>query len=358
MTTRAFTLVELMIAIALGAVIAGMVVAAARMAADCVAAGNRLAVENQLIGAGVLTLCDELDSWQAYDDPDGAQPMRAAASDGRGLPFTPLAPSWSTARVVNPWDGGEMAWSAHNPRAWWRGCMAERAGGDPLAGFFGISGASIPLGDPAAAYAGYGTPTTAPPALSGAWQHDMARGLCDGLGFYGMIDYLPANAIFGWYTAPDGGTTPGGVPHWLISGSGFIKSAGALPAPQSIYNATYSDVFSIVPRNPRFAPGNADQVANAVRDCWVTWEGGGSLAVNVLDLIDRNESRELLMPLAPTTWPRVEARIHRTIHKAYFTNACTVVWTSPVTGATAELRFTGFGTTLRGARQSRGLDLP
>ncbi|HYE07568.1 MAG TPA: prepilin-type N-terminal cleavage/methylation domain-containing protein [Planctomycetota bacterium] len=349
MTERAFTLLELMIAIAIGAVIAGMVIAAARMASDCVTAGNRLAIENQLIGAGVLAACDEIDSWKAYDDPDGGQPLRAM-SGPRGLPFTPLAQTWAAAGVAAAWDGGESAWSMHNPRAWWRGCMAERAGSDPVNGFYGVSGASVPIGEPAPTYARYGTPPQPPPVLSGAWQHDMVRGLEPALGMYGLIDYLPANAIYGYYGAPNAWTTEGGVPHWM--------TVGALPAPQALYPATYNDVFSIVPRNPAAGTGGPADIATTVRARWQTWEGGGSLAANVRDLIDRNEHRDVLMPIAPAHWPRVSARIVRTIHKAYFTNACTVAWTSPLTGATSELRFTGFGTTLRGARQSRGLDGP
>ena len=108
------------------------------------------------------------------------------------------------------------------------------------------------------------------------------------------------------------------------------------------------------------ATADLTQLVNRNRYAWITWEGldPAGLQADVRDVFRKAESRSTLVPVGPTHWPMVTARLLRSVHKAYFTNLCTVAWVDPLTGESSELRFTGFGTTLRGARRSRGLDAP
>ena len=55
----------------------------------------------------------------------------------------------------------------------------------------------------------------------------------------------------------------------------------------------------------------------------------------------------------PAQWPKATVSMKRYITEARFVNLCSLRWTSPITGASAELNFTTFGTSLRGARQQR-----
>jgi hypothetical protein len=55
----------------------------------------------------------------------------------------------------------------------------------------------------------------------------------------------------------------------------------------------------------------------------------------------------------PAQWPKATVSMKRYVTESRFVNLCALRWTSPVTGASAELNFTTFGTSLRGARQQR-----
>jgi hypothetical protein len=55
----------------------------------------------------------------------------------------------------------------------------------------------------------------------------------------------------------------------------------------------------------------------------------------------------------PAQWPKATVSMKRYVREARFVNLCSLRWTSPITGTSAELNFTTFGTSLRGARQQR-----
>ena len=107
---RAFTLLELMIAISLGLVILLTAATAFRVASSCVVTSNRLATENTLMRAGFEIALEQLDFWTNLDDPNDAtrerlrlsgmnvtgQPWaqayaaQAPAPATLGLPFSPM----------------------------------------------------------------------------------------------------------------------------------------------------------------------------------------------------------------------------------------------------------------------------
>jgi hypothetical protein len=375
---RAFTLIEASIAVALGMVVAITLFAGLRVSLGCVSAADRMAVQNQLIAAAMLRLSDELDDWRSYDDPDDAtaQPLRVGLDyAGRGKPFSSFREVWRNAGLQHAWSDDDHAWSAAEGRSWWRGCMGERGGSGtewrtkpPRFGYYGISGASVRAGV-TPSYIGYGTPPQ-PTQDSGAWLYDQQKGLYLALGFYGMADYLPNNSIFGWYEDPIEPPrkhpipTAGGIPSYYLNNGGhgqeYNRVGAALRSPQSIYQATYNGIFAITAGNAVGASADLDTTIRFNRFAWGTWEGGSDdgIRLDMIDLFRRCEARPTMLALRPAHWPEVSARLMRTMHKAYFTNLCSVAWTDPITGASSTLRFTGFGTTLRGARRQRGLDAP
>ena len=104
----AFTLIELMLSVALGSMILFTAFAGFRVASQAVTAANRLSIENSLMRAGYFEAQRQVDYWTQYDDPDQpiAPTVGATAAqrhqtgtvvgggtkrngDIRGFPFTP-----------------------------------------------------------------------------------------------------------------------------------------------------------------------------------------------------------------------------------------------------------------------------
>lgn len=177
----AFTLIEMMIAVALGMLIVYTAVSGFRTAAQTITVANKLSLENSLLRSGYFEAQVQLDFWTNHDDPtkpDGERPLKSdSLSVGRitdwtgqgrdrGLPFTPMKTLqqrgiWPIAntvpRVVNgitlPGSGGAVGnsimprsqanvpvigweldrgwdpsyyWSPHDPRTWCRANLAEK----------------------------------------------------------------------------------------------------------------------------------------------------------------------------------------------------------------------------------------
>lgn len=102
-TRGAFTLLEMLVALAIGLMIALAAFSAVRVASQTMATANRLATENRMMRTGVTLALEELDYWLTFDDPtevanQGLRPRMDDAAPitdtGRqywqGLPFTPL----------------------------------------------------------------------------------------------------------------------------------------------------------------------------------------------------------------------------------------------------------------------------
>ena len=141
---RGFTLIELMISIALGLMIVYVATAGFRVASQSITMTNRLAIENDILRAGCLAANERLDFWADYDNPDGdasEQTLRGKDATG-GLPFTPMSLVFprqvDTSSPPNPelnrgWDPQEL-WSAADPRLWWHGNLAEKVGSEMALG--------------------------------------------------------------------------------------------------------------------------------------------------------------------------------------------------------------------------------
>jgi hypothetical protein len=178
----AFTLIEMMIAVALGSMIIMVAVSGFRTAAQTMTVASRLSLENSMMRAGYFEAQIQLDFWTNLDDPtkpDNERPLKSESlSIGqitdwtgrgreRGLPFTPMSalssrgiwpkgggnpraptpstlpdgakgnfilpraatqfsdPAWELDRGWDP----TFYWSPHDPRTWCRANMAEKERG-------------------------------------------------------------------------------------------------------------------------------------------------------------------------------------------------------------------------------------
>lgn len=103
MKPRGFTLIEMLIAISLGLIVAYIALAAVRMASRTVTAINRLTLENRLMRQGFLEALDEIDFWTRYDDPTD--------STHQGLRRTTIMPGMPAQAVF---DEGVGTYSPNN----------------------------------------------------------------------------------------------------------------------------------------------------------------------------------------------------------------------------------------------------
>jgi type II secretory pathway pseudopilin PulG len=196
--TRAFTLIELLIAITLGMLLVYTAVAGFRVASQSVSLCNRLSLENALIRAGFQEAHQQLDFWTNVDDPEDAarQRLRGTVTVGTGngvgrhlndigisptvgLPFTPMSAIFPANRPLKtgmptagsaiprfpsalgtpqapvlPLNGSggtwlasadsdvgfdpTYAWAPHDPRTWYRGNAIEKERGDDWDGYIGV----------------------------------------------------------------------------------------------------------------------------------------------------------------------------------------------------------------------------
>ncbi|HYE04379.1 MAG TPA: hypothetical protein VEL07_02555 [Planctomycetota bacterium] len=463
--TRAFSLIEALIAVALGMVIATAAWSALRVASQSMQSARRLAMTNELIAVGVQRAFAELDGWEAYDARFGAADGRrlrasstppVATGGGRpltlGLPFAPFArtvdgfaPTWPATAYGRGWQDDERLWavSADNELTWWTGNKAESQETDCRFGHYAIFGLSRLPAESAIAIDGgtsgavggwqprngggvYGVvdfgPEPTPPAANApvaayrheapGWLYNQIRGLGDALGWYGMIDYLPANAIVcyasrfqrmvgttNWSASPGDATDAAGRPIYMIKTFAKANAAWQFPdkpwfvlqsfspnwVPHGVDFLTSYSAYGLVPVN-----GNQrDRIAPAMTTDELTFHHRsvarmestdmpiGTWAANVSndflepgypdaadrvgspaldDFMRRTTSASTLVPLRPTHWPEVSVSVARYLRLCRFSTQLAVGWTDPVSGGRADLRFTALGTTLRGARRQRGLD--
>ncbi len=277
---RAFTLLELMIAVSLSIMVVYTAFAAFRTVGQSVTISRKLSLENGLLRAGFMAALNELDYWDLYDDrnaPDPtANPLRVV-----GKPFAPL--------TYDPSRG------EHDPKTWYRGLgFAEDATQTMKWGNYSLLSTS-----------GAGT---GPDAPIRTWYPNQIKTINQTLGSYGMISYLPSDAIYAWYTATN-------ATSFTLSGK-----------PRDIWDRT-SDP------NPTSNP---------------------PLSVNGGAYTDGAFSD--LLPQKPAHWPGLRVETRRYAVWSSFIDLCQVEVRSPITGESLRLSFWGVGTTLRGARQQRGLD--
>jgi hypothetical protein len=373
----AFTLIELMVAIPLGALIVYTAVAAFRVASQSITIVNRIATENEIMRCGFSIALNEVDFWQAYDDPfdTTSQKLRAvpiavknapAAAPVRGLPFTRfkdasgIYPQKSSGFAVlsesvledeTGWD--PCAWKANESRGWAWGNLRERVGGANERNFgrYDYYSAVSPR----------------------HWQQRQLEGLKNTLGYYGFYDYAPANTPYMAYDISDKNPENWCVsPEWCKS-NGVNDSftmvirptqcasdlasrtqcyAPVCPTPNedAIYATATSTYNSITPYEKNFSTVLISEADDGQSMAGMDLMKFQQLAVNAKNWLPADGR--------PAHWPSLKVSCTRYITGSRFVCLNRVRMSNAISGESVELTFTAFGTTLRGARQQRHRDEP
>jgi hypothetical protein len=305
--------------------------------------------------------------------------------------------SWELDRGWDP----SYSWAPHDPRTWTRANLAEKDRGDDGRGNDGpdnlprvINGryAIFANTNPSAqalkvyklkpdrnnpdeaqkykiqevSYSGYPSPEIR------SWYYNQLNALVDAMGYAAFCEYLPANAIYTWYS-DRGDVTAGGINKFGITPDyNFTNWDGNQRNSRGIYRNTYSTSYGYI--NPRSwddyrvnppptsgtpATGNNlrqrfyqhyDSDYNATDlDTGTGWNGGNDLRW----FLSHVNFPEALMDVRPSAWPEVQVSVGRLIKNAHHVAVAKVRRFSPFTGEVIELSWCGLGTSLRGARQQR-----
>ena len=341
-----------MISVALGLMIVYVATAGFRVASQSITLTNRLAIENDILRAGCMAANERLDFWTDYDNPDDAseQKLRGTNATER-LPFTPMSLVFPYQANLNPelnngWDPQEL-WSAADPRLWWHGNLAEKVGSEMALGRYSIFTNSQSSANITAPVIGsYGT-VTAPHV----WHNRQMWGLFSAIGFYGFTDYMPQNTLFSCYqeyqiiAPPFEGTNEDGMPLALFRpGSAFYSGGGSGIIP-GLWRLTMSTSFAVVSPTSANATNPSAHRSRYTVGYWnnpADFSRFNKETVNVRNLLT-----------GPSHWPTSDVLVQHFIKNGRMVNLCRVQLHHPITGATTELAFTGFSTTLRGARMQR-----
>jgi len=396
---RAFTLIELMIAVTLGMVIVYTATAGIRAASQSVTMSNRLALENSLLRAGYFAAMQDADWWLAWDDPDDSsnQRLRWFADYRplkRGGPFVSFdartfprggALGTDSERGWNP----EYTWPANDARAWFNGNLVEQ--GQHSGHVFGhyelfshnkttpflnknmragVSPAGVVIGVP---FNGSVTPQR-------TWYGNQLERLKNTMGYYGAVEYMPANAIYGTVGDPGGDNDFGTADdddqrmsrEWCDpNGNGggvqwrFANDDGATAWARGIYRHSRDSTFPVVPASRHTSAGTNrwtnEQLVAAQFRSWATdrvVSAGRTDPGNhgIQDLTAKTViSRPMLEHGRPSHWPDLTLQSMRYLSNSRFVTLLRVGWMSPLTGQQTYLSLTTISTSLRGARQQRRL---
>jgi prepilin-type N-terminal cleavage/methylation domain-containing protein len=351
---RGFTLIELMISVALGSLVVYTATAGFRVASQSVTLANRLGVENAIMRAGLQQAHERLDFWTDCDDPEipAEQKLRnpvGGLANG-GLPFTPMRDVFplivhpTNPELTTGWNPKEK-WSPSESRTWWHNSLAEN-NTNLMLGRYALfanskSNADIPV---------YGNVT-----VPHSWLSNQIWGMHSALGFYGYCDYFPAGTMFGCSiygdTGPDSGSmNDDGMATFSLYGY-FSFGPNAVSSTKGLWRLSTFSGYGLV--NPTY-PGSDD--ASLQRQVYnVGYATGTSAEVkNFLDKV--NYSIPTISSGGPAGWPKAEVSVGRMIKTARFISLCSVKMTSPFSGETVQLNFSSFSTSLRGARQQRARD--
>lgn len=269
---HAFTLIELMIAVTLSIVIVYTAFSAFRVAGQAVTTCKRMSIENGMMRTGFFVALEELDFWDLYDDRNATDPTTNPLRTA-GKPFCPV--TWDPTKKPS------------DPKSWWRGFgfATDMTNTNKWGNYSVLSRACH---------------TGAPDSAVRTWYPDQIKAINEKMGGYGMVSYLPGDAIFSWYE----------------SGSPFTMKG--------------------IPRD--------------------IWERTASTPVTVNGLAYDKGERDDFLPSRPANWPGLAVETRRYIVWSSHIDLCQVEVTSPISGETTRLSFWGVGTSLRGARQQRDLD--
>jgi prepilin-type N-terminal cleavage/methylation domain-containing protein len=339
-----FTLIEMMIAVTLGALIVSVAAAGFRVASQTVTLANRLSLQNAVLRTAVVAANEEMDFWESFDSRTDTtkQPLRGATYPFAQVDFrTP-----DTLLDFNP----------ASPRLWWSGHLwsANRASdgtnyqrrlGDYS--LFGRQGMTDIDYGPAV--------TTLYPTLASerSWRHNILPYLTNNLGYYAAFDYLPANFVFGCYDSTGDmpaefgvpGVGPGRLrPNWHSGNKPLQKCEAGHDNGYIITNTTgvsgYPNTHPVCHRASYNDNGSATGFTDTLYpDRW-----------NAFPQVSFARS-------LPAMWPSVWMQVKATYSWMDFRHQVLISQTDPYTGVSTSMTLYGMTTTLRGARRQRGLDL-
>ena len=372
-----FTLIELMISMALGIALVYTAVAGFGVLSQAITASRRLSIENGLMRVGMQLALEEVDFWTTSDDPLDAnkQPLRAGGANGvAGMPFTPFR---NVNDVITPgnfidkrpgldevagnprggWNPNPLARAAWDQRTWARANVAEsldvkgRGADDmrlPQFQYWGTFGIYENL-DPLASWH--------------HWYGGQVLGLIDGLGFWGAYDYLPSNAFLVYHTAlttqvPKGCKAPG--ISWGEVPLSLLKNDSWLKAPDCDENLIGGRIRStngsryFMPGPERATPALSRGLAQIGYE--VRQQGWNGAAV-IPPFLANTRAGQQALPQRPAHWPDVSYEVRRFMEHGHSLTSCTISSSHPLTGTKIALSFAVVGTSLRGARQQRLPDM-
>lgn len=267
-TRHGFTLIEMMISVALGAMVVYVAAAGLRTTAQSITTAQRLATENNILRAGMTIALHDADFWVSHDDPfdctsgtpatpGSGQLLRQVSSAGgrfQGLPFTPFLanPEYAASgprttagqldtgplEATAGWDAN--AWGAHETRGWHWANLVERvpvkrvqqknADGTPARDNNGnlkfYATHSFTANDTNRAISKrqvFGAYHRAASSLATAphrWQQRQLDGLKRSLGSYGLFEYLPSNAGMMIYSDRNPSNLWAVSPEWCFVSAG------------------------------------------------------------------------------------------------------------------------------------------
>ncbi len=313
---RAFTLLELTIAIGLGLMVVYVAMAGLRTASQTISIAQRMSMENTIIRSGMMIALHETDFWTSHDNPKNEpndkgkyQLLRQKSSTSggiysqfQGLPFTPMEDSTIFAKNgthnnpgqndagykedVTGWD--PHAWGAHEARGWSWGNLVERV---PVKHSWGMTddpanpGVKIPDLDkngnqkngPSSTFisndtthaikkrqifGAYHLAASTDNSSPHRWQQKQLEGLKRTLGSYGMLEYAPANIALMIYSKRQGSNRWAVSPEWCYQSGGkdgyYLgddNRTNGINFSHDIMHATLGNVYALP--NPRKGIANA-----------------------------------------------------------------------------------------------------
>jgi hypothetical protein len=412
-----YTLIELILAISLGMVILLTAFSGMRMASQTITLAKRMSLENDVMRAGYFIAVEEADTWRMYDNPDDPGAGQSSSSLGtssqqclrcwdanpswnRGMSFTPFSVSMPASGGGSPsplgltpisetqrgWDPC-YTWPASDSRTWFHGNIDEMVWSTQhIFGLYGIfchhkSNPNLSSYNNFGVNFGMASPNH-------TWQCNMLESLKNGLGYYGVCEYVPANTIYGVNGDPGGDNAFGTgddidnhlEPEWCDpqgNGGGiqwrFSDNDGGTQWPRGLYRNTRDATYPIVPASPYTSTqppmdindlvcqGFRGWATDRVSDAANTSPGNHGLQ----DLFSRTQIAIPAFPMVsvagsnaqiaqkPDYWPNLTVKVMHYVNNCRIVTMCRVDWTSAITGQSSEYNFAITSTSLRGARQMR-----
>lgn len=338
-TRRGFTLIEMVIAVALGSLIISVAAAGFRVASQTVTLANRMSLQNAMLRTAVVAANEELDFWDSFDSR--TDPTRQVLR-GATYPFAPMDfRSDNTVLDFNP---------AH-PRLWWSGHLwssnrasdgtnyQRRLGDYSLFGRQGMTSFE-PLID------------TQYPGLIAerSWRHNIVPYISNNLGYIAAFDYLPANFVYGFYD--DTGDMPieFGAPG--VGPGRFRNNWHGRNSPMQKCEAGHDNGYILT--NTTGVSGYPNTHPNSHRASYN--DRGGTWTDTLYP--DRFNAFPLVSftNALPSLWPTTRMQVKMCYQWMDFRHQVRIEQTDPYSGTTTAMVLHGMTTTLRGARRQRGLD--